>query len=111
MRTRIKKLIFEVTYLIPVFILNYMILTEMFSSDKEKLSSAVMTIMLSACIGVSMTNLIKEIQEFILYLRTRKDRRTTALDICPKCKGVGWVDWVEQITGKKEGRIRNEQSP
>jgi hypothetical protein len=111
MKSRIKDLIFEGLYLLPVIILNILIWTEIEEESNRKILLFLLSIPLSCCIGISAVNFIRKVIDFKRYFQTRDERRLTGLDVCPKCKGVGWVDWVEQITGKKEGRIRNEQSP
>jgi hypothetical protein len=109
MKTRIKKLVFEGSYIIPVIILNIMIWIEIFN-DNRRVILLLLSIPLSFCVGISAVNFIKEIVDFKLYLKTRDQQRVTGLDICPKCKGSGWLDWVEQITGKRGVVSKDEQS-
>lgn len=110
MKQRLRKLIFEVSYIIPVFVLNAMLWSKFAESDFEKLTLLLFSIPLSWCVGISVVSFIKQIIEFKSYLKTRKYRRVTGIDICPKCNGIGWLDWVEQIKGKNEVRSGNGES-
>jgi hypothetical protein len=108
MKDKIKDLLFEISYLIPVFILHIMVGSKFAESDFEKVSLIFLMIPLSLCVGVSLVNVVRKIMDFKSYLQTRKIARVTGLDLCSKCKGEGWLDWIEQIKGK-EVRSNNDQ--
>ena len=65
------------------------------------LVSFFITILVSICIAVMVADLINNIGEFRYFLKQRKEARIVGLTICPKCKGIGWLDWVEQIVGRR----------
>lgn len=108
MKTRIKNIIVEGSYLLPVIILDIMLIMKIPESDNERALFVILSIPICFCVGISSVRFIKEISEFRYYLKMRKEYRLTGLDICPKCRGVGWIDWIEKITGKKEVTSRNE---
>lgn len=104
MKQRIKNLIFDISYLVPLVIIQIMSLTKLFGEGFFPLLF-ILNIPLSFCFGISLANVLKNIMELKRFLKIRKKARLMGLDVCPKCLGVGWLDWVEQITGKKEGNI------
>jgi hypothetical protein len=109
MKQRLQKLLFEISYVIPVIMLNIMTWTKFAKTDSEVMYLLLLGLPLSICLGISIANLVRSIIDFKIFLKKRKEGRITGLDICPKCKGEGWIDWVEQITGKKEVRSSNDQ--
>lgn len=110
MKQRLKKIMFEVSYIIPIFVLHAMIWTKFAESDFEKIALLAFIFPLSCSVGTSIVSLTKQIIDFKDYLKTREHRRVTGIDICPKCNGVGWLDWVEQIKGKNEVKSGNGKS-
>ncbi len=99
MRSRIKTMLFKIFKIILIFLMYIVSLTKTLVTEFE--FYVFITILVSICIAVMVADLINNIGEFRYFLKQRKEARIVGLTICPKCKGIGWLDWVEQIVGRR----------
>jgi len=92
-------MLFKIFKIILIFLMYIVSLTKTLVTEFE--FYVFITILVSICIAVMVADLINNIGEFRYFLKQRKEARIVGLTICPKCKGIGWLDWVEQIVGRR----------